>query len=233
MSDSNSSTPPAPTPAQFIIQAPATQAAPAKESNDEFSRMSPKQFKQRLEDAHRAGERAVLKDLGVEKGDRKEAIKAIRDKQMTLAKRDEEVTAANAKAAALQPIADEASALKAELRAYADEQFATLPEALQKFIAATSSEDPANRLKAMRAAREAGLVPASATATAPATPAAPAAKPANPSTTMADSGPPSPKPAGVMDHYAKWQSLRESGQTVLASMYYAQYGRAIENSRSK
>jgi len=238
MSNENSS-PPSSVPATFVIQAStpatATPAPAAPKGDDDFSRMSSKQFKQRLEEARESGARQLLKELGVEKGDRKEAIKQIKDKQLMLTKREAEVAEAKAQAAALQPVADEASALKSELKAYADEQFAALPEALQKFIAATSTEDPGSRLKAMRAAREAGLVPTSAAApvTPAATPAATETKAPNPSTTMADSGPPTPKPAGSLDHFEKWKGLVDSGQTIMAALYHQQFGRAIEASRPK
>jgi len=233
MSNENGS-PPSPVPAQFLIQAStpaAASPAPGVSRDDDFSRMSPKQFKQRLEEARESGARQLLKELGVEKGDRKEAIKQIKDKQLMLTKREAEVAEAKAQAAALQPVADEASALKSELKAYADEQFAAMPEALQKFIAATSTEDPGSRLRAMRAAREAGLVPGT---TAPAAPAVEAqAKPANPSTTMADSGPPTPKPAGSLTPYEKWRGYLEMGLPHVAATYQSQFRKAIEASKPK
>lgn len=229
MSDQNTSTSvPAGSPIIINTTAPAPASAPSKIADDGgdqgFQKMSAKQFNQRLAEAEEAGAKKLLKELGINKADRKSALEEIREGRMALTKKEKEIMAAKAEAEALKPKAAKTDELENELKLYADEMFANLPESLQKYIAETVADSPAARLKAMRAARTAGLAPnfkdASKGEEAP--------KPANPSTTVAQPGPATPKPVGTLNHYETWKELQRQGRGAQAANYYMMYAKAID-----
>lgn len=228
MSDEvKSTTVPAGTPVNINVSSPA---------REDFKGMSEKQFTERLKEAEEAGVKRLLKDLGIEKKDRKAALEEIREGRMALSKKEQEVKAAKAEAEALKPKVDAASKrtaeLENELKAYVDDIYNNAPENVQKFIAATTSDDVAARMKALRAAKEAGLfTPTQAFAAKEAAKPVVEAKPANPATTMAPDGPAAPKTPGTLNHYETWMELKKSGQTVLAAQFYSKFDKTIEAQR--
>jgi hypothetical protein len=177
---------------------PANSAAPAAPAlpppGEEYKSMTPEAFRARLADAEAAGEKRLLKALGVEKlEDVKGAfakLKDIENANLTaterMKKQLEELTPKAARADALLPIVE----MHAKL------EFDRLPPALQKYVQSIAGDDPAARLRAINAARESGVFDALTKSTAASEDAAKKAADAAKPLANSRAGTTPPAPAG-------------------------------------
>lgn len=215
-------TSPAPAPAQAAAPAPLAQDQAKLVENAEA-------FNARLEAAKAAGERSLLKTLGVSSQDEIKAqmleLRQLKESQMSeqerIKKQLDELT----------PRAKRAEELEVVLGLYAEQQFAELPKEMQGFIAKVAGDDPAARLRAIATARAEGLLKPSAPAAPAAAPEAPRAP--NPATTMAPPGPAPVSSAAGPTPYEQWAKLKEEGKNVLAARYRMMNEKAIEASKPR
>jgi hypothetical protein len=172
--------------------------------------------------AETKGANSVLRELGVKKSERARVLEELKAGKLRLADAAQE--SAEAKATAAQATSDaeaskaEIAILKAQsaekdalLKGWADEQFNALPEELQKFIAATAGESLDARLKAIKTAKESGLITVKEAAAATAQ-AKGEAKPVKPSTTSVAVNPKALRPEASPGPKQIWQQMRESAR---------------------
>lgn len=231
MSDQNPSAPTPNQPQKVVIEV-ANQHSTATATD--FQRMSPEQFNARLEEATTAGRKEILKALGVPKDQRAAILARIEAGELAIAPKpkpgDLDYKAEYEK---LKPTAAEAEALKAKLAAHteyfkkvADEEFAKLPEPVQKDLTRRKINDPEARLAEINAMKESGLLAAIASQ------AAPVQQPPKPGNTMAPPGP-NADPKAPKTHWQQYEDLVKSGNRVLAAQFRQQFSNAIEASRPK
>jgi hypothetical protein len=185
-------------------------------------RLTSAQLRDRLDETRRTAESAALKALGFDTKEQADAFlrtaKALQDAQLTEAQKQQKLLEE------LTPKAQRADALAARVKAYADREFSTLPEAVQKAIDETANGDPEKRLDLVEMMRKSGLL-ATSGAAAP----APAPAPAN---AGAGQGVP-PKPTNAQTPYDQWQALVASGKQIHADLFYQANVPAIAASRPK
>jgi hypothetical protein len=178
--------------------------------------MTSAQLKARLDEATASGASKLLKELGVEKADSlREALKAVREGEAAKLSEKEKL---EARIKELEPHEGRAKALGASLTAIAEEQFAALPENVQKAIDAEAAGDPEKRLALMRVLRAAG----GAMATTPAAPGV------TPPVTTAPS--PAPAPAAGATKFTEWEAMR-ARSPMLGDIFYQTHSREIERTR--
>lgn len=233
MSDQNPSAPISSQPQKVVIEvANQHQQAPATD----YQRMSPEQFNARLEEASASGRKEILKALGVPKDQRAAILARIEAGELAIAPKakpgDLDYKAEYEK---LKPLATEAEQYKAKLAKHgeyfkkvAEEEFAKLPEPIQKDLTRRNIEDPEARLAEIAAMKESGLLAAIALQGQPAN------KPAEakPATTMAPPGP-NVDPKAPKTPWEQYDTLVKSGNRILAAQFRQQYANAIEASRPK
>jgi len=200
--------------------------------------------------AEAKGANGLLKDLGVKgKSERARMLDQIKDGKVRLADANEQASAATAASAAEKARADKAEAelkaMKEQIGAYeslaktyADEQFAALPEGLQKFIAATAGDSLEARLKAIKTAKDSGLITVKEAAAASAQ-AKTDARPANPANTSNATNPKAPPATANPTPKQTWEQMRAErpnesqaekiGRQRLAAQFYAANQYAIDS----
>jgi hypothetical protein len=195
----------APPVAQPPIAEPAKTGAKVEMTSDELKRRLDETRSKTREEARLE----FLKSFGVsDEAALKTAIaeqKRLEDEKRTdLEKRDALIKS-------LEPKAQRADELLTIVKTMAEEQEAALTDAQRKFVSDFGGDDPAARLKAIKALRDvlpaAPIAPAVQNAAAPATQQKP---PIQPGANTAP--PPAPSPSGVVsphvDHLATWDALK-------------------------
>lgn len=234
MSDQNPSAPNATAPQKVLIEV-AGQQSP--QTAADFQRMSPEQFNARLAEAEEAGAKRILKKFGVKKEERAAVLADIEAGRYMLkptpADGEPDYKTEYEK---LKPLATEAEQYKAKLAKHgeyfkkvAEEEFAKLPEPIQKDLTRRNIEDPEARLAEIAAMKESGLL--AAIATQGQTANKPATEP-KPATTMAPPGP-NVNPTAPKTPWEQYDALVKSGNRILAAQFRQQYANAIEASRPK
>lgn len=233
MSDQNPSAPNTTAPQKVLIEV-ANQQSP--QTAADFQRMSPEQFNARLTEAEEAGAKRILKKFGVKKEERAAVLADIEAGRYMLkptpADGEPDYKTEYEK---IKPLATEAEQYKAKLAKHgeyfkkvAEEEFAKLPEPIQKDLTRRNIEDPEARLAEIAAMRESGLLAAIALQGQPAA----ATTPAKPATTMAPPGP-NVDPKAPKTPWEQYDTLVKSGNRILAAQFRQQYANAIESSRPK
>lgn len=185
-------------------------------------------FNARLRDERSAGERAILKALGVERlDDARAVIRAAKDLQdASLSEKDKLAKSVDE----LRPKAEKADRYESIIAAIVEEQFAALPEQARKAIDDSAKGNAEDRLRLMQVMRAAGLIPSGGAPAAPAggTPTAPAA--AAPANTSA--APAAPKPSGgAPTKWDEYQARIKGGDSVAASIFYQANRLEIERTK--
>lgn len=193
------------------------------ETVEDWQRLSANReaFSARLAEEGQKGANRVLKSLGVPREERDAYFEQIKAGKLALAPKETVAAAARVK--------DLETRLEMQgkaLKQYADAEFAKLPEAAQKYVAATTADDPAARLQAIETLFAHGLVQREVPAAAPPAPAA-APKPA---TTIGPNGPAQAPPSGSKTPFQQYQELSKQNR-FLAANFYQQHAKAIEASR--
>lgn len=198
-------------PIHVNVQMPARETAPEKPAK------AAKGEKQQTDvDKQRAkGARGVLKGLGVPREERDGLLKEIKETRTAKSLQEkltsEHKTRAEKAEAELKVLKEQAGTYETLAKAYADEQFNALPESLQKFIAATAGDSLDARLKAIKTAKESGLITVKEAAAAAAQ-AKSEEKPVKPATTSTAVNPKAPSPAGSPTPKQQWRQMLEESR---------------------
>jgi hypothetical protein len=181
------------------------------------------------------GTKRALKALGVPSEERDGLLKEIKETRgaKSLAERlgSEHKARADKAEAELRLLKDQAAVYETLAKSYADEQFNALPENLQKFIAATAGDSLDARLKAIKTAKESGLISAKEAAAATAEVKS-EVTPLKPATTTKAVNPKAPPAEGSPTPRLIWQQMREEARAEvdhgkrlarerMAAQYYA------------
>lgn len=177
------------------------------------------------------GTKRALKALGIPEAERDGLLKEIKEtrnaKSVIEKLSGEHKTRAERAEAELKILKDQMATYEGLAKTYADEQFNALPESLQKFIAATAGDSLDARLKAIKTAKESGLISAKEAAAATAEVKS-EAKPAKPATTSNAVNPKAPPPNGTPTPRQRWEALKAQNAR-LAAQYYAANQVAIDS----
>lgn len=216
-----------PPPAQAapaITQAPAAAPPTDKPAAPAEVHLTSDALAKRLEEERASARTRLLKELGYEKAeDLKGALakaKSIEDASLTEQQRTAKLLEE------LTPKAKRADTLSATLTKFLAAEEAAIPEAKRGLLdLAPLSDNPEARLEWIATAKARGLF----TDAAPQPPALP--PPAKPATTLAPSGPATPKAPGTLTAYEQHQALVKSGQTLRAAAYAQLHAREIAASK--
>jgi hypothetical protein len=197
--------------------APAAPAAPA--AGEEWRQMSNEAFNQRLADAGKSREAALLKEFGVKTpADLKSLLdegKKLREAQMTEQQRLE------AAVKSLEPVAAKSKALEEDVAFFLQTEEAAIPDDKKSLLElAPPADNPGARLRWIAQAKAKGIFGASA-ATAAATTTTTTAAPRIGATTSAPNGPAAPAPAGSQTPQQQYDALKAAGKTFAAAAFYA------------
>lgn len=184
----------------------------------------------RIEQAEADGANGVLKGLGVKKAERSRMLEEIKAGKVEIAARRIEAETAKAEAIAAKATIEKSNPYVERMKVFADEAYEALPEAFQKALTDMGMNDPLERLKVIDVWKKNGVVdgaPSSSTAKA-----SDKAVP-KPATTLGASGPAAPKAGPALNYLEMYQSLKNSGQKILAAQYWNRYGNLIEGLRGQ
>lgn len=245
MAEENATGAPASASAPVVVnktESPAPKADALSALREVLQPVTEKQKRQeRIAKAEAKGANEVLKGLGVKKSERARMLEEIKSGKVQLNAANEQAGEFKSRAekaeAELKALKDRASAYESLAKSYADDQFNALPEPLQKYIAATAGDSLDARLKAIKTAKESGLIDAKEAAAATAQVKS-EAKPAKPADTSKATQPKAPSPAGELTHKQVWQQMRapkdgeSHGERIarerLAAQYYAAHQISID-----
>jgi hypothetical protein len=170
------------------------------------------------------GTRRALKALGIPSEERDGLLKEIKETRQAKSLQEkltsEHKSRAEKAEAELRLLKEQAGTYETLAKAYADEQFNALPESLQKFIAATAGDSLDARLKAIKTAKDSGLITAKEAAAASAQ-AKSDEKPAKPANTSAAVNPKAPPPTSTPTPKQQWEALRATNPRLAAQFYAA------------
>lgn len=194
--------PPKPTESQPETPPPAA----AKPGEEEEPAWLPK----RLEQAQRAAQTALLKELGIDSSDAAKAqlaeLKELKQAQLSDQEKMEQ------RLAELEPAAARTQALEESLAGYAERELSALTEAQQTAVKGLAGDDPAKVLSTIESLR-----PTWAQA-APETPSKPEEPPPAPATTGHAGGPPATGKQSPPDLAAEYARLRKENPFAAAQL---------------
>lgn len=219
-------------PIHVNVQLPSEKTAEKQQqANDGGDKKAAKKAERLAAKAEEKGAKSVLKGLGIAKEERDGLLKEIRETRSAKSLQEkltgEYKTKAEKAEAELSVLKSQAQTYEALAKTYADEQFNALPEPVQKFIAATAGENLDARLKAIKLAKESGLINAKEAAAASAQVKSDE-KPAKPATTSNATNPKAPPPSSSPSPRQQWEQLKATNPR-LAAQFYAANARLIDS----
>lgn len=198
---------------------PPAAAAPPPPAEPTIS-MPSAAFKSRLDEERSKGAAKLLKDLGFEKPeDAQAALKALKAREDADLSEKQRLEKRVKELEALEP---KAKAYEAQLTAIVEEQFAALPENIQKAIDDVAGGVATERARVMKTFRAHGLIGG------PAAPAAP--KPPGPANPPGPNSPPPPPAVATNTKFHEWQEKAKSSR-VAGAIFYRDHHAEIEASR--
>lgn len=213
---------PAGTALHIHTNAPAKEAAPVR-ADKRTEKQAEKREQRDAEKSEAKGQNKLLKAMGIEKSEREGLLADVKKSRSAKALADKLTAESKAETAAAKTALATALAEKetydSTLKMYADEQFSALPDSVQKYIAATSGDDLHSRLKAIKIAKDAGIISPAVAKDAVAAVKAEETAPKKPATTLAEGNPLAPVPQPTMSKAAAYKALRATNPRQAAQFY--------------